>query len=201
MKRWWWGETERENATLLKPSSCRQTRGKCWSVEQKYGSEKKSRLSMTSHLVLYWLCVFWGLVAKPKGDNLPAMWELDLWVSDCSNSHYHDATVSGHTLPKTYGEWPGKPCGLYVPDALGTVIQLWVTCWKSSPDRPNQLLNYPANSHHSLGTRLSETRLQVKEGGASLHKTITEIYKGLIQLSTYSHTITWKEKVLQCSTL
>ena len=167
---------------------------KCGTEVRKW--EKKAAYPWLHILVLYWLCVFWGLVAKPKGDNL-----LDLWVSDCSKSHYHDATVSGHTLPKTYGEWPGKPCGLYVPDALGTVIQMWVTRWKSSPDRPNQLLNYPANSHHSLGTRLSETRLQVKEGGASLHKTITEIYKGLIQLSTYSHTITWKEKVLQCSTL
>ena len=30
---------------------------------------------------------------------------------------------------------------------------------------------------YSLGTRLSKTRLQVKEGGASLHKTIRELSK------------------------
>ena len=35
-------------------------------------------------------------------------------------------TVSGQTSPMTNSEWPGKPCGPYVLDALGTVILMQV---------------------------------------------------------------------------
>ena len=128
-KQWWWGEHNMKMPVFWSPAAAN------WQVENaevwNWSTEVRRKAAYLC-LVPYWLCVFWDLVAKPKGDSLPAMWELDLGVSDRSKCRYHDATVSGQTLPKTNLEWPGKPCRPYVPDALKTVIQMRVTHWKSS---------------------------------------------------------------------
>ena len=101
--------------------------GKRWSTETevqkyKYGSEKKSRLLVSSALLTHY-CVCWGLVAN---GCLPAIWEQDPEFSGYSECLYHDAMVSKWPDPTQDYRWVGQPCELYSPDFFVTVIQMKV---------------------------------------------------------------------------
>ena len=81
--------------------------------KQTYKSKKKKRLLVSSVLLTH-DCVCWGPVRSQKWlspSDLRAR-SLGLWC-------HGEVTVQ--TQPKTSGE-----CGLYVPNGLMTVIQMWV---------------------------------------------------------------------------
>ena len=78
--------------------------------KQKYGSEKKSRLSVSSALLTH-DCVFWRCVAK--GWLSPSYVRAVFQGSQTAvhGHHYHDATVSlgGQTQPKANDKWVNHP--------------------------------------------------------------------------------------------
>ena len=106
---------------------CRNQSMETKARKQKYGSEKKSRLSVSSALLTH-DCVFWRCVAK--GWLSPSYVRAVFQGSQTAvhGHHYHDATVSlgGQTQPKANDKW----VNIQATDASVVIVPHW----KSSPE-------------------------------------------------------------------